>query len=129
MGVFKILIADDDAEMRMLVRFSLNTLGFSNVVEARNGEEALSILKGDRFDLVMSDWNMPIVSGVELLRNVRDLESYGGVPFLMLTCRREEDAVVEAIKLGANGYVVKPFSVATLEQQLRKLIPAQYFKD
>jgi two-component system chemotaxis response regulator CheY len=118
----KILIVDDFPTMRKIVRQVLRQLGYENVQEAEDGESALRILrqKGD-FQFVISDWNMPNVTGIELLKSVRSDPQLKGIPFLMVTAEADKENIVEAVKSGVSSYIVKPFNASTLKEKIEKI--------
>ncbi len=120
----KVLIIDDMQAIRELVKKHLRGFGFQNITEAVDGEEGLFLLtqhqlKGQPFQLVISDWNMPKIEGVDLLKLVRAKPEFLNLPFLLLTSESERDQVTEAVLAGVSQYVVKPFSAKTLEDKLR----------
>jgi two-component system chemotaxis response regulator CheY len=117
----KILVVDDFQTMRRIVRNVLKGLGFTNIVEADNGVMALEILKGERIDFIVSDWNMPEMSGIELLKTIRASEKWKDLPFLMVTAEGKREQVIDAVKNKVNNYVVKPFTPATLEEKIRNI--------
>ncbi len=117
----KVLVVDDMSTMRRIVRNILKQLGVGNVVEAENGSDALSKLKADKFDFVVSDWNMPVISGIELLRKIRADEQLKHIPVLMVTAEAQKENLVEAIQAGVSNYVVKPFTAETIKQKLDKI--------
>jgi len=114
----KILVVDDHQTMRQIVRRSLGELGFMNVTEAVDGMDALSKLEKDKFGFIISDWNMPNMMGLDFLKAVRSNESYKGIPFLMVTAEAKKENVFEAAKAGVSQYIVKPFTVASLEEKI-----------
>jgi two-component system chemotaxis response regulator CheY len=114
----KILVVDDHMTMRQIVKRSLGELGFSNVTEAVDGLDALSKLEKDQFGFIISDWNMPNMMGLDLLKAVRGNESFKGIPFLMVTAEAKKENVFEAAKAGVSQYIVKPFTVASLEEKM-----------
>jgi two-component system chemotaxis response regulator CheY len=118
----KILIVDDFPTMRKIVRQVLRQLGYDNVQEAEDGEAALRILrqKSD-FQFVISDWNMPNITGIELLKAVRADPQLRGLPFLMVTAEADKENIVEAVKSGVSSYIVKPFNAATLKEKIEKI--------
>ncbi len=118
----KILVVDDFPTMRRIMRNLLKELNYLNVVEAEDGSAALAKLKGEKFDFVISDWNMPNMSGLDLLKSVRADADLKGLPFLMVTAEAEKDNVVEAIQAGVSNYIVKPFTAATLKEKMDKVI-------
>ncbi|MBA4381609.1 MAG: chemotaxis protein CheY [Sideroxydans sp.] len=120
----KFLVVDDFSTMRRIVRNLLKELGFSNVQEAEDGVDALNKLRGDQFDFVVSDWNMPNMTGIELLRAIRADASLKHLPVLMVTAEAKKENIIEAAQAGASGYVVKPFTAATLDEKLKKIFAA-----
>lgn len=117
----KILVVDDFSTMRRIVRNLLKELGFSNVHEAEDGIEALRKLRADTFDFVVSDWNMPNMTGIDLLREIRKDGSLKHLPVLMVTAEAKRENIIEAAEAGASGYVVKPFTAITLDEKLQKI--------
>ena len=117
----KFLVVDDFATMRRIIRNLLKELGFSNVDEAEDGVSALAKLRAERFDFVVSDWNMPNMTGIDLLRNIRADEQLKALPVLMVTAEAKKENIIAAAQAGANGYVVKPFTAATLQEKLNKI--------
>ncbi len=120
----QVLVVDDFSTMRRIVRNLLKELGFANVQEAEDGVDALNKLRGEQFDFVVSDWNMPNMTGIELLRTIRADESLKHLPVLMVTAEAKKENIIEAAKAGASGYVVKPFTAATLDEKLKKIFAA-----
>ncbi len=120
----KFLVVDDFSTMRRIVRNLLKELGFANVQEAEDGVDALQKLRGDQFDFVVSDWNMPNMTGIELLRAIRADAGLKHLPVLMVTAEAKKENIIEAAKAGASGYVVKPFTAATLDEKLKKIFAA-----
>src|SRR5512137_2045945 len=118
----KILVVDDFSTMRRIVRNLLKELGFANVHEAEDGVDALNKLRGEgNFEFVVSDWNMPNMTGIELLRNIRADAALKHLPVLMVTAEAKRENIIEAAQAGASGYVVKPFTAATLDEKLKKV--------
>ncbi|KAF0205738.1 MAG: two-component system chemotaxis family response regulator [Gallionellaceae bacterium] len=118
----KILVVDDFSTMRRIVRNLLKELGFANVSEAEDGVDALNKLRGEgNFEFVVSDWNMPNMTGIELLRNIRADAALKHLPVLMVTAEAKRENIIEAAQAGASGYVVKPFTAATLDEKLKKI--------
>src|ERR1700740_278792 len=109
----RFLIVDDFSTMRRIVRNLLKEIGFANAEEAEDGAVALSMLKANKFDFVVSDINMPNMNGFELLKIVRSDEALKSIPFLMVTAEAKKDDIVQAAQGGARGYLVKPFTKAT----------------
>lgn len=116
-----ILVVDDFPTMRRIVRSLLKELGYTNVDEAEDGQEALSKLRGGGFDFVVSDWNMPNLDGLEMLKQIRGDANLSSLPVLMVTAEAKKENIIAAAQAGANGYVVKPFTAATLEEKLNKI--------
>lgn len=118
----RFLVVDDFSTMRRIVRNLLKELGFVNVQEAEDGVEALRKLRGgDMFDFVVSDWNMPNMTGIDLLREIRKDPKLKHLPVLMVTAEAKRENIIEAAQAGASGYVVKPFTAATLDEKLKKI--------
>jgi two-component system chemotaxis response regulator CheY len=117
----KFLVVDDFSTMRRIVRNLLKELGFTNVDEAEDGLVALQKLKGDSFDFVVSDWNMPNMTGIDLLKAIRADAALKHLPVLMVTAEAKKENIIEAAQAGASGYVVKPFTAATLDEKLNKI--------
>lgn len=119
----KILVVDDFSTMRRIVRNQLVELGFSNplIQEADDGENALTLLRSQSFDLVVTDWNMPNMTGIDLLRAIRAEASLKGMPVLMVTAENNRDQIIAAAQAGVNGYIVKPFTAITLKEKLGKI--------
>jgi two-component system, chemotaxis family, chemotaxis protein CheY len=118
----KILIVDDFATMRKVIRNLLKQGGFENVAEAEDGAAALKFLKSQPVDFVISDWNMPNMSGLELLKAVRADEELKELPFLMVTAEALKDNVVAAVKAGVSNYIVKPFTAEVLNEKIEKIV-------
>jgi len=121
----KFLVVDDFATMRRIIRNLLKELGFTNIDEADDGIAALAKLKGGSFDFVVSDWNMPNMTGIELLRAIRGDETLKHLPVLIVTAEAKKENIVEAAHAGASGYVVKPFTAATLDEKINKILQKQ----
>jgi len=117
----KFLVIDDFSTMRRIVRNLLKELGFTNVDEAEDGVNALQKLRTESFDFVISDWNMPKMTGIELLRQVRADAALRHLPVLMITAEAKKENIIEAAQAGASGYIVKPFTAATLDEKLNKI--------
>ncbi len=114
----KILVVDDFATMRKIIRNLLKELGYTNVDEAEDGAQALEKLKGGGFDFVITDWNMPNMPGIELLKAIRQTDGIKDMPILMVTAEAEKDKVVAAVQAKVNNYVVKPFTAAVLKEKI-----------
>lgn len=117
----RFLVVDDFATMRRIVRNLLKDLGFNNVEEAEDGFDALNKLRTSSFDFVISDWNMPNMDGLQLLSEIRQDSQLGSLPVLMVTAEAKKENIIAAAQAGASGYVVKPFTAATLEEKLGKI--------
>jgi len=115
------LVVDDFPTMRRIVRSLLKELGFSNVEEAEDGQDALNKLRSGKFEFVVSDWNMPNLDGLDMLKQIRADDSLKHLPVLMVTAEAKKENIIAAAQAGANGYVVKPFTAATLEEKLNKI--------
>jgi two-component system, chemotaxis family, chemotaxis protein CheY len=117
----KFLVVDDFSTMRRIVRNLLKELGYTNVDEAEDGVIALGKLKGGDFEFVVSDWNMPNMDGLTLLQHIRSNPELAALPVLMVTAEAKKENIIAAAQAGANGYIVKPFTAATLEEKLAKI--------
>ena len=117
----KFLVVDDFSTMRRIVRNLLKELGYANVDEAEDGVMALAKLRAEQFDFVVSDWNMPNMDGLTMLQNIRADPALAKLPVLMVTAEAKKENIIAAAQAGANGYVVKPFTAATLEEKLNKI--------
>jgi len=117
----RILVVDDFSTMRRIIKNLLRDLGFNNFEEADDGSTALPMLKSGKFDFLITDWNMPIMEGIELLRHVRSDPQLASLPVLMVTAEARRDQIVVAAEAGVNGYIVKPFTAQTLEQKIGKI--------
>ena len=117
----KILIVDDFSTMRRIIKNLLRDLGFNNTSEADDGKTALPILQGGDFDFLVTDWNMPGMTGIELLKAVRADAKLATLPVLMVTAEQKRDQIVEAAQAGVNGYIVKPFTAETLKEKIDKI--------
>lgn len=117
----KILVVDDFPAMRRIIKNLLRDLGFTNTYEADDGNTALPMLKTGNFDFLVSDWNMPKMTGLDLLKAVRADESLNKLPVLMVTAESKREQIEEAAEAGVNGYVVKPFTAGTLDEKITKI--------
>ena len=120
----RFLVVDDFSTMRRIVRNLLKELGYTNADEAEDGAVALAKLKSEKFDFVVSDWNMPNMTGIELLKRIRAEPAIKDLPVLMITAEARKENIIEAAQSGANGYIVKPFTAATLDEKLTKIFKA-----
>ena len=119
-----ILVVDDFPTMRRIVRSLLKELGFTNVEEAEDGQEALGKLKSGDFEFVVSDWNMPNLDGLEMLKQIRADEAMKALPVLMVPAEAKKENIVAAAQAGANGYIVKPFTLKSIEEKFRETMTA-----
>jgi len=117
----KILIVDDFSTMRRIIKNLLRDLGFTNTHEADDGSTALPMLQSGNYDFLVSDWNMPGMTGIDLLKAVRADPKLAKLPVLMVTAESKREQIIEAAQAGVNGYVVKPFTAATLEEKIKKI--------
>ena len=117
----KILIVDDFSTMRRIIKNLLRDLGFTNTSEADDGLTALPMLQSGNFDFLVTDWNMPGMNGIDLLRAVRADERLKNLPVLMVTAEAKRDQIIEAAQAGVNGYVVKPFTAQALKDKIEKI--------
>lgn len=117
----KILIVDDFSTMRRIIKNLLRDLGFTNTHEADDGSTALPMLKSGDFDFLVTDWNMPGMSGIDLLKEVRADGKLAPLPVLMVTAEAKRDQIIEAAQAGVNGYVVKPFTAQVLKEKIDKI--------
>ena len=117
----KILVVDDFPTMRRIIKNLLKQLGFQHMLEAEDGLNALNLMKEETFDFVVTDWNMPKMTGIELLRNIRSDDNFKVIPVLMVTAESEKENILEAIQAGVNNYIVKPFTADTLKDKIEKI--------
>lgn len=117
----KFLVVDDFSTMRRIVRNLLKELGYSNVDEAEDGVVAMQKLTAGGFDFVVTDWNMPNMTGIELLRAIRANAQIAHLPVLMITAEAKKENIIEAAQAGASGYIVKPFTAATMAEKMAKI--------
>ncbi len=117
----KILIVDDFSTMRRIIKNLLRDLGFTNTQEADDGVTAMPMLRNGEFDFLVTDWNMPGMSGIELLKAVRADANLSAIPVLMVTAEAKRDQIIEAAQAGVNGYVVKPFTAQVLKEKIEKI--------
>ncbi|MEE9343499.1 MAG: chemotaxis response regulator CheY [Gammaproteobacteria bacterium] len=117
----KILVVDDFSTMRRIIKNLLRDLGFTNIDEADDGSTGLPKLQNGNFDFLVTDWNMPGMTGIELLKAVRADENLSSLPVLMVTAESKREQIIEAAQAGVNGYIVKPFTAATLKEKIDKI--------
>ena len=120
-----ILVVDDFSTMRRIIKNLLHDLGYAKVTEADDGNTALPLLKAGNFDFLITDWNMPGMPGLELLKQVRADSRLAKLPVLMLTAEAKREQIVEAAQAGVSGYVIKPFTAQTLKEKIDKIFPAK----
>jgi len=120
----KFLVVDDFSTMRRIIKNLLHDLGYSNVTEADDGKTALPMLQAGSFDFLITDWNMPGMPGLDLIKAVRADTKLAKMPVLMLTAEAKRDQIIEAAQAGVNGYVIKPFTAETLKEKLDKILGA-----
>ena len=118
----KVLVVDDSSTIRRIVKNTLERIGYPDVVEAENGIDALTKLKEGDIELVMTDWNMPEMDGITLVKSIRASDKFGAVPIIMVTTEAEKNEVMEAMQLGVNDYVVKPFTPDILKEKIQKVM-------
>ena len=118
----KVLVVDDFSTMRRIVKNLLRDLGFTNIQEADDGSTALPMLQGGDFDFVVTDWNMPGMTGLDLLKRVRADETMKKVPFIMVTAEGEKENIIAAVQAGVSNYIIKPFTPDTLEGKLKAVL-------
>jgi two-component system chemotaxis response regulator CheY len=121
----KFLVVDDYSTMRRIVKNLLHDLGYGDVTEADDGKTALPLLQNGSFDFLITDWNMPGMPGLDLLKAVRASEKLKKMPVLMLTAEAKREQIVEAAQAGVNGYVIKPFTAATLKEKIDKILESR----
>lgn len=119
----RVLVVDDFSTMRRIIKNILRQLGFNNVVEADDGTTAWDVLNSDHVQFIISDWNMPQMTGIELLRKVRASEEFGHLPFLMVTAEAQQENIIEAAQAKVSNYIVKPFTAETMKQKIDKIFP------
>ena len=117
----RVLIVYDFSTMRRIIKNILRQLGFNNIIEADDGTAAWEILAKDQVEFIISDWNMPQMTGIELLRKVRASEEFGDLPFLMVTAEAQQENIIEAVQAKVSNYIVKPFTAETLGQKINKI--------
>lgn len=118
----RFLVVDDFSTMRRIIRNLLKELGFNNVEEAEDGAMALKKLREGGFDFIVSDWNMPNMDGLAMLQNIRSDDALKDIPVLMVTAEAKKENIIAAAQAGANGYIIKPFTAATLDEKLGKIL-------
>ncbi|WP_027187973.1 chemotaxis response regulator CheY [Desulfovibrio cuneatus] len=119
----RILVVDDFSTMRRIIKNILRQLGMNNVVEADDGTSAWDVLNKDKIEFIISDWNMPQMTGIELLRKVRSSEEFADLPFLMVTAEAQQENIIEAVQAKVSNYIVKPFTAEVMKQKIDKIFP------
>lgn len=117
----RILVVDDFSTMRRIVRNLLTDLGYTNITEADDGKTAWPMLQASTFDFVVTDWNMPGMTGIDLLRAIRGDQRLAKLPVLMVTAEAQRDQIIAAAQAGVNGYIIKPFNANTLKEKIDKI--------
>jgi len=117
----KILVVDDFSTMRRIIKNLLSELGYKDIHEAKDGHDAINWLKVNSVDFIITDWNMPTVTGLELLQSIRKTPEIATVPVLMVTAESKRDQIIAAAQAGVNGYIVKPFTAVTLKEKIDKI--------
>ena len=118
----KVLVVDDFATMRRIVKNILSQLGYKHIIEADDGTTALDILKQEKIDLIICDWNMPKMTGLDLLKHVRGNPDMANIPFIMVTAEAQQDNIILAVKAKVSQYIVKPFTADTLGEKINKVL-------
>ena len=118
----KVMVVDDFATMRHIVKGALKQLGFKNIIEAEDGATALEELKKEKVGLILCDWNMPKMNGLDLLKSIRKDDNLKEIPFIMVTAEGQKNNVVQAVQAGVNNYMIKPFTPDTLKEKIRKVL-------
>jgi len=119
----RVLVVDDFSTMRRIIKNILRQIGLNNVVEADDGTTAWDVLNKDKIDFVISDWNMPQMTGIDLLRKVRGSEEFADMPFLMVTAEAQQENIIEAVQAKVSNYIVKPFTAEVMKQKIDKIFP------
>lgn len=117
----KILVVDDFSTMRRIIKNLLRDLGFTNTTEADDGTSALPMLQKGDYDFLVTDWNMPGMQGIDLLKAIREDPNLSSLPVLMVTAESKREQIIEAAQAGVNGYIVKPFTAQTLKEKIEKI--------
>jgi len=121
----KVIVVDDSSVMRQIIKNNLKQLGFelANLLDAEDGEEAMKRINEGGVDLVISDWNMPKMTGIDFLKSVRSDGAFKDLPFLMVTSEADKEKIMEAVQAGVNQYIVKPFNANQLEEKIKEIFP------
>jgi len=122
METLRVLFVDDSPTMRRIIQNSLQKIGYTDMIQSENGEDALEKLENNPIDLIITDWNMPVMNGEQLVINIRREEKYSSIPILMVTTRGMKEDVLTAVRIGVNGYVVKPFTPDILKKKISDMM-------
>ena len=125
MASLKILLVDDSPTMRRILVNSLKHLGYEDVAEAENGREALSKLHSDQYGFIITDWNMPEMDGLTFIKTLKEESKFSNIPILMVTTRSQQEDVLEAMRVGVNNYVTKPFTPQVLKQKIETILSSK----
>lgn len=117
----RVLVVDDFSTMRRIVKNILRQIGFNNIVEADDGTTAWDVLNKEKIDFIVSDWNMPQMAGIDLLRKIRASEEFANIPFLMVTAEAQQENIIEAVQAKVSNYIVKPFTAEIMKQKIDKI--------
>ena len=117
----KIMVVDDMSTMRRIIRNVLKQINFTNIQEAENGQQALDMLRSDTFQFVVADWNMPVMTGLELVKAMRADSKLRDIPVLMVTAEAQHEHLIEAVQAGVSGYITKPFTADALQEKMGKI--------
>lgn len=117
----KIMVVDDMSTMRRIIKNVFKQINFTNIQEAENGQQALDMLRSDTFEFVVADWNMPVMTGLELVKAMRADQALRDIPVLMVTAEAQHENLIEAVQAGVNGYIAKPFTAEALQEKMSKI--------
>ncbi len=122
MADLRILTVDDNPTMRRIILNTLRRVGYSDIIEASNGKDAMAKLQVEKIDFVITDWDMPEMDGIELVSNIRKSDEFKSLPVIMISTRSVKEDIIEALKTGVNSYIVKPFTPDTLKEKINQII-------
>lgn len=122
MADLRILTVDDNPTMRRIILNTLRRVGYSDIIEASNGKDAMAKLQVEKIDFVITDWDMPEMDGIELVSNIRKSDEFKSLPVIMISTRSVKEDIIEALKTGVNSYIVKPFTPDTLKEKIDQII-------
>ncbi len=117
----KIMVVDDMSTMRRIIKNVFKQINFTNIQEAENGQQALEMLRGETFQFVIADWNMPVMTGLELVKAMRADSKLRDIPVLMVTAEAQHENLIQAVQAGVNGYIAKPFTAEALQEKMSKI--------